>query len=212
MATSEPLSGSPGGVRRHPEGTTRILVVCTANQCRSPVAAALLAARLAQAGVGAVVESAGLFGGDQPVPPEMLGVGDAHGIDLRAHRSRAVTPEDVDRADLVLGMARQHVRQVVVDTPSSWPRAFTLIELVRRAGANGPRPRGRPLSGWLEDLTAGRRSSDLLGEGDDDVADPMGGPLEAYAATTDALAVLTAELVRLAWPGPAAAHWPDDTG
>src|SRR5260370_36108888 len=67
----------------------------------------------------------------------------ARGLDISAHRSRRVTAEDLERADLTLAMARGHLRHAVVTAPAVWPRAFTLRELVRRGGAIGRRPRGR---------------------------------------------------------------------
>ena len=69
----------------------RILVVCTANQCRSPLAAALLARRLTASGAPAAVDSAGLFGGGQPVPDDVAALAPGFGVSLQAHRSRAVS-------------------------------------------------------------------------------------------------------------------------
>ena len=67
-----------------------IVVLCTANVCRSPMAAALLARRLSELGVAAQVRSAGMLGGGDPPLPEVVSVMAGYGIDLTAHRSRVV--------------------------------------------------------------------------------------------------------------------------
>ena len=49
-----------------------ILVVCTGNICRSPLAAALLASRAEKAGADVHITSAGFVTADRPSPPEIL--------------------------------------------------------------------------------------------------------------------------------------------
>ena len=107
---------------------TGILFLCTANACRSVMAQALLSARLAALGVELPVASAGLLGGGRPPPPEVVSVMAARGIDVTGHRSRIVTADDLAAADLILGLAREHVRHAAVLRPEAWPRAFTLRE------------------------------------------------------------------------------------
>lgn len=178
----------------------KILVVCTANQCRSPLTAAVLGRRLAEHGVAAEVDSAGLFGGALPVPADVATAASAYGLDLSDHRSRQVVAEDVRGADLVVGMERAHVRELVLLSPERWPATYTLRELVRRGAAVGACRPDQTLDGWLRDVNTGRRPADLLGaSSDDDVADPMGGPPAAYDAMAAEVATLTAELVRLGW-------------
>ena len=183
----------------------RILVVCTANQCRSPLAAALLARRLTASGAPAAVDSAGLFGGGQPVPDDVAALAPGFGVSLQAHRSRAVSAEELVGADLVLAMGREHARELVLLSPARFPVIFTLPELVRRGTAVGSRRTGQPLADWLSEAARGRRHADLLGASpEDDVPDPMGGPPEAYEEMAVTLAGLVEALVRVAWPpGPA---------
>ena len=68
----------------------RILVLCTANQCRSPMAEGILADLIARRGVEAVVDSAGLLPGGAPAAPHTLDVLAERGIDFSAHRSRSI--------------------------------------------------------------------------------------------------------------------------
>jgi protein-tyrosine phosphatase len=179
---------------------TDILVLCTANTCRSPMAQALLARRLGGRGVAASVRSAGILGdGAQPPPEAVLAMAD-HGLDTESHRSHQVAAIDLASADLVLAMAREHVRHAVVMLPDAWPRVFTLKELVRRGDAIGARRAGEPLADWLSRAHGTRDRRSLLGDcPEDDVADPFGGPPQAYADTSALLDWLVTRLVALCW-------------
>jgi protein-tyrosine-phosphatase len=125
--------------------------VCTANTCRSPVAAALFAEWLRQANVPGKwrVASAGI----QAQPGQAASiysreVMDERGLDLSGHRSRSAS-ELLPEADLVLGLARGHVEALAAGFPE---RASDI-----------------------------RRLAELAGDVQD-VADPYGGPRQAYAA------------------------------
>ena len=179
---------------------TEILVLCTANVCRSVMAQAMLSARLAARGRAVRVASAGMLAGGRPPPPEVISVMAARGADVTGHRSRLVTADDLAAADLVLGLAREHVRHAAVLLPAAWPRSFTLLELVRRGRRAGPRSAGETLGDWLTRAAGDRGRRDLLGSSPaDDVADPAGGPLRGYQATADLLDRLTRDLAEQRW-------------
>ncbi len=164
------------------------------------MAAALLARRLAALGVTAPVRSAGMISSGAPPHQEVISVMTEYGIEIASHRSRIVCAADLAPASLVLTMARDHLRHAVITEPGAWPRAFTLKELIRRGEQIGPRPPGEPFSGWLSRAHAGRERTSLLGDSaDDDVADPVGGPLRAYADTASLLDWLVTRLAELGW-------------
>ena len=133
-----------------------ILALCTANVCRSAMAAPLLARRLAALGVTTPVCSAGMIGGGEPPHPEVISVMASYGIETASHRSRVACAADLARATVVLAMSRENLRYAVTAAPGAWPRAFTLKELIRRGEQIGPRPPGEPFSGWLSRAHAGR--------------------------------------------------------
>ena len=164
------------------------------------MAAGLLARRLSELGVTARVQSAGMLCGGDPPLPEAVSVMAGYGIDIAAHRSRVVCAADLARASLVLAMARDNLRHAVVTEPGAWPRAFTLRELIRRGERIGPRRPGEPLSGWLSRAHEGRARAALLGDSaEDDVPDPAGGPLRAYADVARLLDRSVARLAELGW-------------
>ena len=162
------------------------------------MAEALLRDRLARRGVPAHVHSAGLLDDGARASAHGVDVLRARNLDLAEHRSRTLTTDLVEGADLLLGMARLHVREAVVLRPQVWPKAFTLKELVRRGEELGARPPGQSFEEWLLKAHAGRTHTDLLGEHpDDDIFDPIGSSRAQYERTATEIEDLTDRLVSL---------------
>jgi protein-tyrosine phosphatase len=179
---------------------TNVLFICTGNICRSPTAATFLAARTKGNIEGIEVASAGTLDLDQASPDEVIAAAAELGVDMSSHLSHRFTLDDLAAADLIIGMAREHVREVVLACPPIWPRTFTLPELVRRGHAVGPRDHRESLADWLARVHEGRHHADLLGNSDDDdIPDPIGGPPSEYRASAGLIAGLVDELVELAW-------------
>ncbi len=187
-------------------------MLCTGNQCRSPMAEVLLRDRLERRGVPARVRSAGLVSEGVPASAHSVRAMAKRGLDLSGHQSRPLSLDDARRADVVIGMAREHVREVVVLDPTTLPRAFTLRELVRRAEEHGQRravdePDGgdeqglEPLDEWLTRLVEDRPATALLGRDPaDDVEDPMGMSRRAYERTAVDVEDLVDRFVAQAFP------------
>ena len=147
-----------------------------------------------------VVESAGLLPGGYASPPEVVTAMAELGIDLSGHRSTEVSPELVAASDVVLGMARRHAREAVLLDATAFDRTFTLKELVRRGDLVGRRQPDEELQAWLGRLNHGRQRTDLVGRSDDDdVSDPLGGPLAAYRTTARELGTLVDRAAALLW-------------
>ena len=166
------------------------------------MAEVLLRHRFGDLGLEAQVRSAGLLQSGQPASAHGVDILHGRGLDMTAHRSRSMSRDILSSADLVLGMAREHVREAVVLDPALWRRTFTLKELVRRGEAVGPRGAEEPLADWLERVGQGRRIADLTGSSPaDDVADPIGGPRSAYERMAAELDDLIDRLVAVAFAG-----------
>ena len=179
-----------------------MLVVCSANQCRSPMGAALLRRELARRDPEVRVASAGVLANDgSPATAGTVKAARTLGVDLHGHRSQAASRDVIGASDLILGMERMHLREAVVRDPSAFRRAFTLKELVRRGEEHGVRRPGESQAAWLAAVHAGRRPTDLMGaSGDDDVADPttnLSVDHDSMAAEVDDLVL---RLVDLLWP------------
>lgn len=93
----------------------RVLFVCTANVCRSPLAEGLLRHRLRGMGLARRVQvrSAGLCvaGGQRPDPRIRQMAAEA-GVSLGRIRSRMLTAQMIRRSDYVLVMERGHLESV----------------------------------------------------------------------------------------------------
>jgi protein-tyrosine phosphatase len=166
------------------------------------MAEGLLRERVERLGVAAHVHSAGVLDSRSPAAPEAVAVLEARGIDISSHRSRRLSGPLIDGADIILGMAREHVREITLMDTRAWSRSFTLKELVRRGEAAGPWARGQSLDEWLAKVAADRTHAEMLGAGSsDDVADPIGGPPSLYESTAVELTGLVASLVALVRSG-----------
>jgi protein arginine phosphatase len=143
----------------------KILLVCTGNICRSPLAAALMQHALAEREVdGIAVSSAGTGAWDgAPVSEGAYLVGLEQGLDLSAHRARLLTRDLVEQSDLILTMARHH--RARVEELGGEGRVFVLGEYAGREGDAA------------------------------EVSDPFGGDLEVYRDTSAELATLVAAAV-----------------
>lgn len=151
------------------------------------MAEAVLRSALAARGVrGVRVASAGTGAreGATPVPDALEALAE-RGYDGSGHRARRLTPAMVEGADLVLAMAAEHRDEVVRLLPQALTKTFTLkefVSLLQRTGKRleeGPGERLRAAAREAEEL---RRSGEAPVK-DEDVADPLGLPLETYRAT-----------------------------
>lgn len=147
-----------------------VLFVCAGNTCRSPMAAGLAAAMLAErAGCkpsqlpsrGVDIRSAGVFAArGAPAAPEAIAAAAALGSDIADHRSRKLTPELIILADVVFCMTESQAAEARRLVPSAADR-------VRRLDPDG------------------------------DISDPIGGDAGVYERTAKvikaALEQLTAE-------------------
>jgi protein-tyrosine phosphatase len=179
---------------------TSILVVCTGNICRSPIAEGMLRDALSSrfGDDAPSVSSAGTWGVEgSPPTAEAVAAAAERGIDISAHRARRLAMVPAADADLVIAMAGEH-RDIVSDEVGAGERAFTLKELVRLLESLPPVPPGAgpgSLSARVEQAHAARQAGFAGNPLDDDVVDPIGMPLLTYRATAWELDEWVARLV-----------------
>lgn len=175
-----------------------ILMVCTGNICRSPLAAQVLSARLSSLGVH--VSSAGTRApAGRTMTPEARSLAAARGVTVdesQQHLSRLLTSDLLRPAHLILAMSREHRRVIVEMEPAQLRRTFTIREFARLANdvpdaeftrlrasnlTEGDDERRRPFDNVLAVIAAQRG---LVGApanaSDDDVVDPYLQPIHVY--------------------------------
>ncbi|NJN81991.1 MAG: low molecular weight protein arginine phosphatase [Caldilineaceae bacterium] len=110
-----------------------VLFVCTANQCRSPMAEALFRDYLASRKQleGWTIGSAGTWGvEDVPATRHVQTVMANRGIDVSAHRSRLVDGSFIYDYNLLLTMERGHKEALQIEFPRIASRVFLLSEMI----------------------------------------------------------------------------------
>jgi protein-tyrosine-phosphatase len=146
-----------------------IVVVCTANICRSPMAAALLQHAL-QAEPEPLrslkVISAGVVARrGEPVSANSVAALKKVGLDIAGHRSQPVTQEMLDRAKVVLCMTESHRAMIHVQAEPLPSHLYLFREF-------------------------------MPGEVDREIGDPFGGPLALYEVVRDEMVESIPALVR----------------
>lgn len=115
---------------------TKVLFVCTANVCRSPMSEAIFNALADDAELPFHAESAGIAALEgEPMAPKAREALEEIGICAENHRARQIGEEMLEEADLVLAMTPQHVAELRRLFEGS--RVRTLPEYAGASGENG---------------------------------------------------------------------------
>lgn len=161
-----------------------VLVVGTANICRSPLAARLLAETLEMPVFSAGSRARFANPACSVANPRVR------------HRSVPLEAAHVRAASLVLAASREHRSAAVSLLPSAQTRSFTLLQAARLASwltaegvvAPASLSPGNRLAWWIEELDAARDDAPRAEAWDDDLPDPH----ESSASHEDVLPRLTA--------------------
>jgi protein-tyrosine-phosphatase len=108
--------------------TINILIVCTGNTCRSPMAAGILKSLLKDKGLDNIkVSSAGVGAHNgMPATPFAIEAAKLWGVDISGHTSRLLTPGFLHDSDLVLVMSLEHYYAIRRKAPEAISKTFLL--------------------------------------------------------------------------------------
>ena len=128
-----------------------VLILCTGNTCRSPMAECLLNASSKEYPIlkKFSFQSAGVFAqDDQPASFNSQKAIETRSLSLEKHRSQQLTQELIDQAYMILGMTSSHIQQLEFQYDNLPEKIF-------------------PFRYWLDDDNT-------------DIPDPFGGSLNEY--------------------------------
>ncbi|MCU1569663.1 MAG: hypothetical protein JWR33_404 [Naasia sp.] len=180
------------------EGGFRVLVVCTGNICRSPIAEQLLRARTSEGGVAFSSAGTGATPG-AAMPGEAAELSRAYGGEPDGHVARRITRALIDESDLVLTAAREHRGAVVELSPRASRHTFTILQFARLLASVDPvdlAAAGTP----AEVVAAAAARRGYARPGEDDIPDPYRRSFAEYqvaaALIDDAVAQIATALDR----------------
>ncbi len=123
----------------------KVLFVCSANTCRSPMAEYMFKAFLRARGIEDVeVDSAGLILSNDRINPFCLATLDRHGVPYFDKQSQFCTKQLYKKADFVFVMTEYH-EQVLVQ---NYGKKRNLIVLSRLFGQDVPDPYGQGVEAY----------------------------------------------------------------
>jgi protein-tyrosine phosphatase len=135
-----------------PNPAPLILFVCTGNQIRSPIAAAIFLRRLTVAGLqdSFRVESAGTWTVPGRSDPFARLTAHRMGFDIENHRSRMIDKNILSEAHLVIVMEQGQKEALEVEYPLERSKVQLLSQLAGDPPYNVPDPSGQELASYIQ--------------------------------------------------------------
>lgn len=95
--------------------TTKILMVCLGNICRSPMAEGIMRQKVEKYGLAVYVDSAGTIANHVGEAPDKRSIANGlkHNVDISGLRARLFTLSDFDKFDLIFVMDRSNYKNVI---------------------------------------------------------------------------------------------------
>ena len=180
---------------------SRILVVCTGNICRSPMAEGFVREALVRrlGDDAPTVTSAGTAGWDgSGATDEAIRAASELGVDIRSHLARHLDDRLLDDADLIVCMTAEQRTAIARGRPDVAARTFTISELV---GLLETEPIDGTIEARVAAAAAARNGSSPAVGGD--VRDPLGDPLDGYRRVAAELEDLSKRLATALVEAPA---------
>jgi protein-tyrosine phosphatase len=160
-----------------------VVTLCTGNAARSVMAGAILHEHVP--GLKVTTSGTHVIEG-MPMSWRTRDAITSLGLPIPDHRSRQATEHELDSADLVIALAREHVAWMRRVHPTAAPRTATLKRLARDLPA-GPAP--------LWERLAAMRLHEVMLEPGEDVYDPAGGDLEVFVDCAQEIAGLLHQVI-----------------
>lgn len=116
-----------------------ILIICTANICRSPLAEAIFKRyfpRKQVASAGTQVERLKLEGAK--AERSSVVVAEKYGLDLSSHTSQPFTAELAKEYELILVMSEQHMQEVMEIAPGNGGKTLLIGQWIGRSHIDDP--------------------------------------------------------------------------
>lgn len=135
-----------------------VMLICTANICRSPLAEALLRQKLVTQSDSTdwTVDSAGTWATlERGAARFTIQMAQERGLDLSNHRARMLDAPMLNKADLVLCMTASHVEAICLEFPEAKQKTYQLSEMIGKR-FDVPDPYGGGLADYqqmAEDVT-----------------------------------------------------------
>ena len=148
-----------------------ILIICTANICRSPLVEAIVQDRLAKSGkTDWIVSSAGTWAEwERGAARYSIQLAQEQGLDITQHQARMITGEIAQEADLILCMTANHKESIQIDPSlrSAAGKVYLLSEMVGRS-YDIVDPYGGPFEGYV---TMNKEVNQLIKDGFDRIVE-----------------------------------------
>lgn len=120
-----------------------IIIICTANQFRSPLAAAYLLSKLQSKDISDSwkISSAGTWAKEGlPAHFKAIELADEYHLDLRFHRTREINSEILTDADLVLVMEQGQKESLCFEFPHARQKILLLSQISNKYAGDIPDP------------------------------------------------------------------------
>lgn len=188
---------------RDQSATERVLFVCSANQCRSPMAELIARSKPAALGLDVSFGSAGTSAHDGvPIHPYAAFALAKRGIRSNSFLSSELTDDHLAESDLILTADESHLRAVLLRAPDAREKSFLLLDfanLVSVCGESQPSPSRQPVRSLSEVARASRPYAPRLAVRE--VTDPIGMPRREFrrcaSRLDEAVTLVVDALVRI---------------